>query len=292
VSEPSELTGGRVVDAHHHLWDPTARDYEWLADEALEPIRRRYDVATLREHARAQGVDRTVLVQTVPDVGETVEFLATAHTNRDLIAGVVGWVDLTDPAVPDVLAGLREQPGGDLLVGVRHLVQDEPDPDWLVRADVLAGVRAVTAAGLAYDLLVLPHQLPAAITLVERVPDGRFVLDHAAKPPIATGALEPWAGLVGRLAGSANVACKLSGLVTEADRRTWSAASIAPYADVVLAAFGPDRVMFGSDWPVCELVTGYPDVISLARTLCSGLDAHGQAAVLGGTATAWYRLPA
>jgi L-fuconolactonase len=285
-------TGGRVVDAHHHLWDPATRDHPWLAADVLDPIRHRYDVHTLREHARAEGVDRTVLVQTVPDVGETVEFLATADTNRDLIAGVVGWADLTDPAVSDTLAGLREQPGGDLLVGIRHQAQDEPDPGWLARADVLAGVCAVTAAGLAYDLLVLPHQLSAAITLVERVPEGRFVLDHAAKPPIAAGERDPWAGLVGRLAESANVACKLSGLVTEADWQAWSAAAIAPYAHVVLTAFGPDRVMFGSDWPVCELVTGYPGVVGLARELCAGLDAHGTAAVFGGTATAWYRLPA
>jgi L-fuconolactonase len=279
-----------LIDAHHHLWDPALRDYPWLAGDVLAPIRRRYDADALRGHVRAAGVSRTVLVQTVPDVGETVEFLATADANRDLIAGVVGWVDLTDPAVPDMLARLRTQPGGDLLTGIRHQAQDEPDPGWLARPDVVAGVRAVTGAGLAYDLLVLPHQLPSAITVAQQVPEGRFVLDHAAKPPIAAGDLEPWAGLVRGLAVLPNVACKLSGLVTEADWQAWSAAGIRPYADVVLAAYGPDRTMFGSDWPVCELVTGYADVLGLAGDLCSKLDDADRARVFGGTATEWYRL--
>jgi L-fuconolactonase len=279
-----------LIDAHHHLWDPALRDYPWLAGDVLAPIRRRYDTDTLRGQARAAGLSRTVLVQTVPDIGETVEFLATADANRDLIAGVVGWVDLTDPAVPDTLARLRAEPGGDLLTGIRHQAQDEPDPEWLARPDVVAGVRAVTAAGLAYDLLVLPHQLPSAISVAGQVPDGRFVLDHAAKPPIAAGDLAPWAGLLGRLAALPNVACKLSGLVTEADWQAWSAAGIQPYADVVLGAFGSDRVMFGSDWPVCELVTDYAEVAVLATDLCSKLDDQERARVFGGTAIEWYRL--
>jgi L-fuconolactonase len=271
------------VDAHHHLWDPERRDYPWLAGDVLAPIRRRYDVPMLRENAMACGIQRTVLVQTVPDVDETVEFLALADQNRDLIAGVVGWVDLT-AGTADMLAWLRNEPGGDLLVGIRHQAQDEPDPDWLGRADVVAGVRAVVDAGLAYDLLVLPHQLPSAISLVERVPAGRFVLDHAGKPPIATGAPEPWAGLLRRLARSPDVAVKLSGLVTEADWRAWTAADIRPYADVVLDAFGPDRVMFGSDWPVCELAASYAAVVGLARELAA------DEGVFGDTAGRWYRL--
>jgi L-fuconolactonase len=272
-----------IVDAHHHLWDPARRDYPWLAGDVLAPIRQRYDVAALRSHAAAAGIQRTVLVQTVPDVAETVEFLALADQNRDLIAGVVGWVDLT-AGTADALARLRNEPGGDLLVGIRHQAQDEPDSNWLGRDDVVAGVRAVVDAGLAYDLLVLPHQLPSAISLVERVPAARFVLDHAGKPPIATGELEPWAGLLRRLASSPDVAVKLSGLVTEADWRTWTAADIRPYAEVVLDAFGPDRVMFGSDWPVCELAASYAAVIGLARELAAG------ETVFGDTARRWYGL--
>jgi L-fuconolactonase len=272
-----------IVDAHHHLWDPARRDYPWLAGDAMAPIRQRYDVAMLRSHAAAAGIRRTVLVQTVPDIDETVEFLAIADHNRDLIGGVVGWVDLT-AGTTDALARLRNEPGGDLLVGIRHQAQDEPDPDWLGRDDVLAGVRAVVDAGLVYDLLVLHHQLPSAVRLVERVPDGRFVLDHAGKPPIATGSVDPWAGSLRRLAGLPNVAVKLSGLVTEADWWDWTAADIRPYAEVVLDAFGPDRVMFGSDWPVCELAASYAGVVSLARELAA------DDTVFGDTAARWYRL--
>jgi L-fuconolactonase len=278
------------IDAHHHLWDPARRDYPWLAGEVLAPIRHRYDAADLRVQAKASGMSRTVLVQTVPDVAETVEFLAAADANRDLIAGVVGWVDLTDPAVPDTLARLRAEPGGDLLTAIRHQAQDEPDPEWLSRADVRTGLRAVATAGLAYDLLVLPHQLPSAINVVQQIPEGRFVLDHAAKPPIASTAQEPWAGLLALLAELPNIACKLSGLVTEADWQRWSAAEIQPYADVVLTAFGPDRIMFGSDWPVCELATTYANVVNLANDLCARLDDTERAAVFGGTATRWYQL--
>jgi L-fuconolactonase len=279
-----------VIDAHHHLWDPATRAYPWLAGDAMAPIRHRYDVDTLRALTRRAGVSRTVLVQTVPDVAETVELLGTADTSRDLVAGVVGWVDLTDPSVADVLAALRAGPGGDLLVGIRHQAQDEPDPAWLARQDVLRGVRAVVAAGLAYDLLVLTHQLPSARRLVERVPEGRFVLDHAAKPPIVRGSSASWAAAVRGLATASNVACKLSGLVTEADWRHWAASDIEPYADVVLDAFGPERVMFGSDWPVCELASGYADVFELAGTLCESLDEVGSTEVFGNSARRWYGL--
>lgn len=279
-----------VVDAHHHLWDPDRREYAWLAGDALTPIRRRYDTAGLASRAAANGVDRTVLVQTVPDVGETVEFLATAAGSGGLIAGVVGWVDLTDPRVADVLAALRAGPGGHLLVGIRHQAQDEPDAEWLLRPDVVRGVRAVARAGLAYDLLVLPHQIPAATGLVKRVPEGRFVLDHAAKPPIASGEREPWATALARLASAKSVACKLSGLVTEASWDNWTAEDIRPYADTVLEDFGPGRVLFGSDWPVCELAAGYDDVMTLANTLCAELGPGERAAVFGGSATEWYRL--
>jgi L-fuconolactonase len=280
-----------IVDAHHHLWDPASREYPWLAGDALAPIRKRYDADELRDRALAVAVARTVLVQTVSEVEETVEFLATADDNRDLIAGVVGWIDLTAPNVAEELARLRQVRGGDLLVGIRHQAQDEPDPNWLARDEVVAGVRTVADAGLVYDLLVVPEQLPAAINLAVRVPDGRFVLDHAAKPRIAADIREPWTSQVRQLADLPNVACKLSGLVTEADWRHWSAAGIQPYADTVLAAFGADRVMFGSDWPVCELVTGYTEVFELAKQLCTGLSHEDRTLVFGDTARNWYRLP-
>lgn len=279
-----------MIDAHHHLWDPGARTYPWLEAPELAPIRRRYDVAELREHAAQADVGATILVQTVSSIAETREFLATAASHPDLIAGVVGWADLPAPGVSTTLEWLRACRGGDRLVGIRHQVQDEPEPGWLLRPAVLAGLRAIAAADLAYDLLVRPGQLPAATEAARRVPHGRFVLDHAAKPPIRDGPLRPWERRLRQVAACPNVACKLSGLVTEANWNTWTAADIRPCADVVLDAFGADRVMFGSDWPVCELAGGYSRVAELAAELCTGLDEAGRAAVFGGNACRWYRL--
>jgi L-fuconolactonase len=224
----------------------------------------------------------------VSEEAETEEFLAVAAASDGLIAGVVGWVDLADPGVADALARLRALPGGERLVGVRHQVQDEPDPDWLARPAVRRGLRAVADAGLAYDLLVLVPQLPAALAAVRDLPEGRFVLDHAAKPAIAAGAMEPWAGALAELARPPNVTCKLSGLVTEATWDDWDAERIRPYADHVLASFGPDRVMFGSDWPVCELAASYSEVRALAEALLEGLSPGERDAVLGAAATRVY----
>lgn len=277
-----------IVDSHHHLWDPAEREYPWLAGL---PINRPYRVADLRDRVESVGVDLTVLVQTVSTVAETESFLALADASRDVVGGVVGWVDLTGSDVAGELARLRAMAGGDLLVGIRHQAQDEADPSWLTRPDVVDGVRAVAAAGLVYDLLVLPHQLPAAVELTRAVADGRFVLDHLAKPLIAQGVVEPWASVVRQLGALPNAACKVSGLVTEAGD-DWSVERIQPYVDVVVAAFGADRMMFGSDWPVCELVTGYAEVFGLARELCAGagLSEGETAAVFGETARDWYRL--
>jgi L-fuconolactonase len=182
---------------------------------------------------------------------------------------VVGWVDLSSPAVADEIARLRVGTGGDLLVGIRHLVQDEPDPDWLNGADVRRGLRAVGAAGLAYDLLVRPRQLPAALAVTGALGDVRFVLDHGAKPDIASARLEPWASLIRDLAARPNVVCKVSGLVTEAGSG-WNPAQITPYIDHLLDCFGPGRLMFGSDWPVCTLAAGYAEVVALAREALDG----------------------
>jgi L-fuconolactonase len=177
---------------------------------------------------------------------------------------VVGWTDLTSPAVGDEIARLRGLPGGNRLAGIRHLVQDEPDPDWLRRPEVRRGIRAVGAAGLVYDLLVRPHQLPAALAVTGELADVTFALDHGAKPPIASGALEPWASQIGELAARPNVSCKVSGLVTEAGPG-WRAAQMLPYLDHLVEAFGPGRLMFGSDWPVCTLAASYAEVVALAR---------------------------
>ncbi|MEU9913872.1 amidohydrolase family protein [Streptomyces sp. NPDC051001] len=258
-----------TVDAHHHLWDLSVRDQDWIAEDS--PIRRDFTVADLAPEAAAAGVDRTVLVQTVTVAEETPEFLALAAAH-DLIAGVVGWTDLTRPDIADELARLRELPGGRYLKGIRHQVQGEPDPEWLLRADVRRGLAAVAAAGLVYDLLVLPHQLPACVEAAAALPQLTFVLDHLGKPPIASGTLEPWAGDLRALAAQPNTVCKLSGMVTEADLAAWTVEDLRPYADVVLDAFGPDRLMFGSDWPVCGLAATYAHVLDAARELVGSPD--------------------
>jgi L-fuconolactonase len=279
-----------VIDAHHHLWDPRVRDYPWMAGPELDSVRHPYTLGDLRRETAAAGVDHTVLVQTVSEVAETEEFLDTAAASDGLIAGVVGWVDLTAPDVGDAIARLRARPGGERLVALRHQVEDEPDPDWLARPEVGHGLRAVAAAGLVYDLLVRVEQLPAARAAVQELPDMRFVLDHAAKPAIAAGSLEPWAGELAATARLPNVVCKLSGLVTEARWDDWDADRIRPYGQRVLDAFGPDRVLFGSDWPVCELAASYQQVRELAGALLEGLDPAGREAVLCGTASRTYGL--
>jgi L-fuconolactonase len=271
-----------MIDAHHHLWDPAVRDYPWLA--GLDAIRRPYTVDDLR---RVSGADATVLVQTVSAADETEEFLDLAAASGGLVAGVVGWVDLTDPDVADRLAALRERGP---LVGIRHQAENEPDAGWLLRADVLRGLAAVSAADLAYDLLVNPAQYSSAVEVADRLPGARLVLDHAGKPPIAAGEVDDWAAAITAIARRPNVFCKLSGLVTEAGP-AWTAADLAPYADHVLAAFGPDRVLFGSDWPVCELAATYDEVVTTARTLTAALSDPEREQVFDGTAHRVYALP-
>jgi L-fuconolactonase len=278
-----------IVDAHHHLWDPARRRYPFLEEPALAPIRRAYATGELRE-AAGDLVTGTVLVQTVSDRAETEEFLVAAAASDGLVRGVVGWVDLTAGDVAEQIGKLRAGPGGERLVGVRHQVQDEADPLWLARADVRRGIRAVGAAGLAYDLLVLAPQLDAAREAVEALPEVRFVLDHLAKPPIAAGDWEPWASGVAALAALPNVTAKLSGLVTEAVWDDWDAERIARYARHALGLFGPDRLMFGSDWPVCTLAASYAEVFSLAAALTMELSEGERGAVFGDTATRVYRL--
>ncbi|WP_088315419.1 amidohydrolase [Kineosporia sp. R_H_3] len=278
-----------VVDAHHHVWDLAVRDQDWIRGDAMAPIARSFGLDDLRPEAAARGVVTTVLVQTVVGPDETPELLALADGDP-LVGAVTGWADLTSPALADDLAALRDGPGGRWLRAVRHQVQHEPDPRWLARPDVVRGLATVAAAGLAYELLVLPHQLPAALDAVRAVPEGRFVLDHCAKPPVASGALEPWSRDLRALAAEPAVTCKLSGLVTEAAWATWTPADVAPFATVVLDAFGADRVMAGSDWPVCLLAASYGAVWDLARDLLAGCSPTERDAVLRATATRVYGL--
>ncbi|MFI1209791.1 MULTISPECIES: amidohydrolase family protein [Streptomyces] len=282
-------TGEGVIDAHHHVWDLSRRDQDWITGQELAPLRRDFTLADLEPEARAAGVTATVLVQTIDVPEETPEFLALAQ-DSDLVAGVVGWTDLTSPDVARALAVLREGPGGEHLVGIRHQVQGESDPRWLVRPDVLRGLAAVAEAGLVYDLVVRPHQLAAAHETARLLPGLTFVLDHAGKPSIASGELRPWADAVRLLASLPNTVCKLSGMVTEADRGRWSVGDLRPYADTVLDAFGPRRLMFGSDWPVCRLAATYAEVVTAARELTAALHPAERREIFTGTAQRTYGL--
>ena len=276
------------IDAHHHLWDPATADYPFMTD-AVVAIRRRYGPEDLAPRLAGAGVDRTILVQARSSLPETREFLATAVATP-FIAGVVGWVDLTEPGVGDTLAELRAGTGGDRLVGIRHQVENEPDPEWLLRPDVRRGLAAVAEAGLAYDLLVRPREMAAAIAVARAYPGSRFVLDHLAKPPISTGAWEPWATRLAAFGGLEHVAVKLSGLVTEANWASWTAGDLRPFVDHALAVFGPQRMLFGSDWPVCLLAAPYEVVVDTARMLTDGLSGPERTAVFGETAERVYRL--
>ena len=279
------------VDAHHHLWDPGRRAYPWM-DESVAAIRRPFGPDDLDAAAGPQGFGQTIAVQAVSSVEETGELLDVAATSGR-VAGVVGWVDLAGPEVADTLAALRARPGGRALVGVRHQVHDEPDPGWLLRDDVGRGLAAVAAAGLVYDLLVRERELPAARAVARRLPELTLVVDHLAKPRIRDGALEPWAGELAALARQPNVACKVSGLVTEADWDAWTPGQLVPYVRHAAEVFGPDRLLFGSDWPVCLLAAGYAEVVEATVEALdgAGLGPAERDGVLGANAHRLYRLP-
>jgi L-fuconolactonase len=274
------------IDAHHHVWNLDVRDQPWTA--AMPALRRSFDMNDLHPELVAARIDGTILVQTLATPDETPELLALAADSAAIV-GVVGWVDLEAPDVADRLAALRELPGGDALVGIRHQVQGERDSAWLERKSVLRGLAAVANAGLGYDLLVTPNHLPAAISVARQLPGLRFVLDHGGKPPIAKGQLEPWRSLIGSVAALPNVAVKLSGLATEA-KSSWTIEDLLPYVDVLVTNFGPSRTLFGSDWPVSLLAGPYCSIVEASERLVSDLTSAEQAAIFGDNAVAWYEL--
>lgn len=268
-----------IVDAHHHLW---TADYPWLAAEELAPIRQDYTMADLRPHLAASGVQRTVLVEAgLCQASETSRFLALAARTPE-IAGVVGWADLSDPDLRAMLARHRSGPGGDHLVGIRDQIQAGPD-DLLDQPGIRAGLATVAEAGLVNELVVRSAQLPSAVRAVEALPDSRFVLDHLGKPTI--GDLDGWKRLIAPVAACPNVVAKVSGLVTEAGSG-WTKALLTPYVHIALDLFGPDRLMFGSDWPVCEVVATYEEVIAVLTGILDGRPGD----IFGRTAIRVYRL--
>lgn len=276
------------IDAHHHLWDLSVRRQDWIDDDpTLAPINRSYGEPDLAPLAAAAGVDATVLVQTVPVAAETPELLDLAAAS-DLVAAVTGWVDVTAPDVADTVAALLEHPHADRLRAIRAQVQAQPDPRWVCRDDVRHGLRAIADAGLLVEVVTLPAQLPALAETAAALPGATVVLDHAGKPDLRTGDLQDWAASIRRLGALPHVVVKLSGLVTEADWQRWDEATLRPVADALLESFGPDRVMLGSDWPVCEVAGDYVRVVEAYRSLLADLSPGERAAVEGGTAARVY----
>ena len=277
------------IDAHQHFWDPAQACYPWMAGAEMTPIRRAFGPADLAPLLRQNNIDASILVQCRASLAETREFLDFADVTP-FIAGVVGWLDLTDPAAGDAIDQLRTLPGGAKLVGIRHQVHDEPDAEWLLRSEVQRGIAAVVARDLAYDLLVRTRELPAAIATAQAFPQGRFVLDHAAKPPIAAGFDRAWADRLAELGACDNVWCKISGLATEAAWDDWSAARLSPFVTHAARCFGEDRLIFGSDWPVCLLAGDYSAIKRALEQCLEQLGPNFRHKAFGPNAIAAYRL--
>ncbi len=272
------------IDSHQHFWKYDPREYPWI-DDAKVALRGDYLPADLAREQGATGYDGSIVVQARQTLEETRWLLELAEKDPR-IHGVVGWVDLQSPAVRDQLATFAAHPK---LVGVRHVVQDEPDDRFMLRPEFLRGIAALAEFALAYDILIFPKQIPAAIELARRFPSQPFVLDHIAKPFIKDHLLSPWAEQIRELAACSNLHCKVSGMVTEADWRGWKPADFTPYLEVVLAAFGPSRLMIGSDWPVCLLAADYGAVMGLAQDYFARLSPEDQRKVFGANALAFYQ---
>ncbi len=272
------------IDAHHHVWKLGKFDYSWMS--GLNVLLHDFGPEELRPLLNKIGIDRTVLVQTIASVDETRWFLELSRKN-DFIAGVVGWVDLIDPSVGETLDELRKDP---LLKGVRHVVHDEPDPNWLLRPEVHRGLGELGRRELTYDLLIRPQHLPGALQVVKKFPGLQFVVDHIAKPQLVRRGWDDWAPAMRELARAPNVYCKLSGMITEADVTAWKPSDLKPYVEYVIEQFGVDRVMFGSDWPVCLLAGSYQQVVAALAENLSDLSPLEQRKVFGDVATRFYRL--
>jgi len=272
----------RRLDAHNHFWNYSSEEYPWI--KTGSPLHRNWLPGDLETLQTPLGFDGSIAVQARQSLAESRWLLELAH-RHPRVAGVVGWVDLRASDVERDLAALAEDPR---FVGVRHVVQDEPDARFLLGADFVRGLKLLSRYDLTYDLLIFPSQLPAAVELVGQLPEQAFVLDHCAKPPVASGALEPWHEWITRLAAHPNVCCKVSGLVTEADWQTWSFEQLRPYLDVVENVFGRSRLLWGSDWPVCLYASAYERWAEVCREWVLSWSPAEQAGFWGGNTARFY----
>ena len=273
------------IDAHHHLWRYSALEYEWL-DEGMKALQRDFLPQDLVRELEAAGIDGTVAVQARQTMEETRWLLEQAD-KCPAIRGVVGWAPIAGENFPEVMEEFEDRPK---LKGLRHVIQAEKDDNYILRADFNAGIEAMQDSGLVYDILISERHLPQAIDFVDEYPHQVFVLDHIAKPLIGNGVMEPWAENLRELALRRNVWCKVSGLVTEADWSSWSPATLRPYLDVVVEAFGADRLMAGSDWPVCLVAAQYGQWFEVLREYFAEFSESERDAIFGGTAVDVYGL--
>ena len=273
------------LDAHQHFWHYTPADYGWIGPD-MQVLQKDHLPPNLALLTKSVDIEGTVAVQARQSLAET-EWLLNLAERYTLLRGVVGWVDLRSPDLRSQLERFSAHPK---LVGVRHVVQDEPDDQFMLRDDFMRGIGLLADFNLTYDILIFARHLPIACELVKKFPNQPFVLDHIAKPLIKTGQITPWDADLRRLAALPNVYCKVSGMVTEANWSTWQPADFRPYLDVIFEAFGPARLMFGSDWPVCTVAGSYEQVVKLVADYIQQLSSTEQAQIWGETAQKFYGL--
>ena len=274
------------IDAHQHFWRVDRGDYGWMSP-SVPTLYRDYLPPDLAPLLQAAEIDRTILVQAAQTEAET-EFLLDLADNTPFVAGVVGWLEMDDESFPERLERFRRNPK---FVSVRPMLQDLADDAYLLRPKVVANLNYLASIDFPFEFLTFPRHLAHVESVLRQVPGLRAVIDHLSKPPIGSGELEPWRGLIGRVAAFPNLSCKVSGMVTEADHANWTIDDLKPYVDHVVDSFGADRVMFGSDWPVALQAATYGEVVETARTLLGArLDAAGMAAAFGGNAARFYGL--
>lgn len=274
-----------TIDAHHHLWRYTPQEYGWI-DDTMQLLRRDFLPADLKSAMRSAGVDGTIAVQARQTLEETRWLLDLADEN-DEIRGVTGWAPIAGPEFPGVM---EEFDGRAKLKALRHVIQGERDENYILREDFNSGVRALEGSGLVYEILIYERHLPQTIEFVDRHPNQLFVLDHLAKPLIAGGVMEPWAMQMRELGKRENVWCKVSGMVTEADWRAWTPEALKPYMDVAVEAFGPQRLMAGSDWPVCLVACSYERWWQVLRAYFSSFSQQEREKIFGQNAVEVYDL--
>ena len=274
-----------MIDTHHHLWKYKPKDYGWM-DDSMAVLKHDYLPEDLALELQNSGISGTVVIQARQSIDETRWLLELADENS-FIKGVVGWLDLRSPDLEKQLMNFAAHPK---LVGVRHVIHDEPDDDFMLGADFMKGIAQLEAYELCYDLLLFPRHLSRAVKLVRTFPNQHFVLDHLGKPQIKAGKIERWKNDIARLAGYPNVWCKLSGMVTEADTESWTYEALLPYMEVVMNAFGPERILLGSDWPVCRLAGEYSEVLNVVHEFIKSLKNSDQEKILYRNAVDCYQL--